>query len=138
MSEEPRRLSTPVDHYVGARIRERRKQIGLSQHQLAKALGLTFQQVQKYERGSNRVSASKLFEASVALKAPISFFFHGLEGAPEDLREDSRERAVRSFLRTSEGAELARTFPLVPTRRRRQCILELVRSIAETEEASRA
>jgi len=68
----------PVDRHVGQRIRARRKMIGLSQSTLADALGLTFQQVQKYENGANRVSASKLYETARCLDVPVSYFFEGL------------------------------------------------------------
>ena len=72
------RLPNPVDLHVGARIRLRRRMQGVSQEKLADALGLTFQQVQKYERGANRVSASKLYEIAAALRAPVAYFFDGL------------------------------------------------------------
>src|SRR4029077_3697481 len=79
------RLPNPVDLHVGARIRLRRRMQGVSQEKLADALGLTFQQVQKYERGANRVSASKLYEIPAALRSPISYFFDGLaDPAVED------------------------------------------------------
>ena len=70
----------PIDVHVGAKIRVRRKQLGMSQSALAESLGLTFQQVQKYERGANRVSASMLFKTSQKLEAPVSYFFEGLDG----------------------------------------------------------
>lgn len=70
----------PIDIHVGAKIRVRRKQLGISQSALAETLGLTFQQVQKYERGSNRVSASMLFKTSQKLESPVSYFFEGLDG----------------------------------------------------------
>jgi transcriptional regulator with XRE-family HTH domain len=76
-AEEPK-IPNPVDLHVGARIRMRRKGLGLSQERLAEALGLTFQQVQKYERGANRVSASKLYDAARTLQVPIAWFFEGL------------------------------------------------------------
>lgn len=138
MSEEPRRLRTAVDQHVGARIRERRKMMRMSQQQLAEALGLTFQQVQKYERGTNRVSASKLFETASALSVPISFFFEGLDDEPTSIADDRGEHAARSFLRTEEGAELARTFPRLAPGRVRQKTLELVRSIVATEHGATA
>src|SRR5271163_5343803 len=78
------RFPNPVDLHVGARIRLRRRMQGVSQEKLADALGLTFQQVQKYERGANRVSASKLYEIATALQAPVSYFFDGLADPSED------------------------------------------------------
>lgn len=71
----------PIDEHVGRRVRLRRKLIGISQDNLAAGLGLTFQQVQKYERGFNRISASKLMGIAVLLKVPVSYFFEGLAGA---------------------------------------------------------
>ena len=72
------RKSTSVDVYIGGRIRARRKALGVSQEQLARSLGIAFQQVQKYEHGANRVSASKLYDVAKILDVPISFFFDGL------------------------------------------------------------
>lgn len=68
----------PVDLHVGRRVRDLRKTLGVSQGRLADALGLTFQQVQKYERGTNRISASKLWDIARALKVDVAYFFHGL------------------------------------------------------------
>ena len=73
----------PIDLHVGARIRMRRRLLGVSQERLAEALGLTFQQVQKYERGANRVSASKLYEIARTLQTPVTYFFDGLADAGE-------------------------------------------------------
>src|SRR5579875_3003935 len=82
------RSPNPVDIHVGLHIRMRRKALGISQERLAEALGLTFQQVQKYERGANRVSASKLWEIARALRTNVAYFYEGLEddGAPEAAR----------------------------------------------------
>lgn len=71
----------PIDEHVGRRVRLRRKLVGVSQDNLAAGLGLTFQQVQKYERGFNRISASKLLAIAVTLKVPVAYFFEGLDGA---------------------------------------------------------
>jgi len=126
------RLPNPVDLHVGARIRLRRRMQGVSQEKLADALGLTFQQVQKYERGANRVSASKLYEIASALRAPVSYFFEGLAdpaGDAESGARPSEETTVHAFLMTAEGLELARLFPQVtrgPVRRR---VLDLLRAI---------
>ncbi len=133
------RKPNPVDIHVGSRIRMRRRVMGLSQDDLASQLGLTFQQVQKYERGTNRVSASKLFGIAVVLQAPVSYFFDGLS-EPESLggssvRDDATETAIRSFLNTTEGLELARRFPLIPKGRLRKQVLELVRALGEDASA---
>lgn len=82
----------PVDVHVGAKVRARRKELGLSQGDLATTLGLTFQQVQKYERGSNRISASKLFESARLLKVAPAYFFDGL---PDDLAAETNEDRQR-------------------------------------------
>ncbi len=85
----------PIDIHVGQNIRRRRSQLGMSQEALARALGLTFQQVQKYERGTNRVSASRLWRLAEALDAPITFFFEGLAGGERPAPTPSRyESAV--------------------------------------------
>lgn len=85
----------PVDVHVGSRIRERRLTLGMSQTALGNALGLTFQQVQKYERGTNRVSASTLWKAATTLKVPASYFFEGMEdGAIPPAPEDESARSV--------------------------------------------
>ena len=102
------RSANPVDLHVGARIRMRRRLQGVSQEKLAEALGLTFQQVQKYERGANRVSASKLYEIAAMLKAPVAYFFDGLADPAGEADDDSQggdERTVHAFLMTSEGLE---------------------------------
>lgn len=129
------RTPNPVDLHVGARVRMRRKFLGISQEKLAYELGLTFQQVQKYERGANRISASKLFEISRALSAPVAYFFDGLsEQLPTDgFSETPSEQNVHGFLMTSEGLELAATFPKVRNAKFRRRVLELVRTLAEDE-----
>src|SRR5580698_2110252 len=92
------RAPNPVDLHVGARMRLRRRMQGVSQEKLADALGLTFQQVQKYERGANRVSASKLYEIAAALKAPVSYFFDGLADPAGEGDAPSAESTVHGFL----------------------------------------
>ena len=126
------RTANPVDLHVGARIRMRRRLQGVSQEKLAEALGLTFQQVQKYERGANRVSASKLYEIAAMLKAPVAYFFDGLADPAGEADDDSQggdERTVHAFLMTSEGLELARSFTQVPRGRVRRRLLELIRAL---------
>ena len=129
------RRPNPVDMHVGGRVRMRRKLLGVSQEQLAGALGLTFQQVQKYERGANRVSASKLYEIARTLQVPVSFFFDGLADPLAGLEADSAgsqaERVVQEFLSTAEGMELAEVFPRIHRARVRRQVLDLVRSMAD-------
>lgn len=130
------KVPNPVDLHVGARVRMRRKFLSLSQEGLANALGLTFQQVQKYERGSNRISASKLYEISQTLKAPIQYFFEGYaEGEPvEGFSESESEQFVHSFLMTTEGTELAEAFPQIENAKHRRRILELVQALVEGDQ----
>jgi transcriptional regulator with XRE-family HTH domain len=136
------RLPNPVDLHVGARIRLRRRMQGVSQEKLADALGLTFQQVQKYERGANRVSASKLYEIAAALRAPVAYFFDGLADPTGDEMDGvrvaaaSEESTVHSFLMTPEGLELAKLFPNIAPGLVRRRLLELVRSLADEEDAA--
>jgi transcriptional regulator with XRE-family HTH domain len=138
MTESPEsRSPNPVDLHVGARIRMRRRMQSVSQERLADSLGLTFQQVQKYERGANRVSASKLYEIATTLHAPISYFFDGLDdptggGAPSASGDD--EQTVHAFLMTSEGLDLARGFTRIPRGRVRRRLLELIRALADDDD----
>ena len=118
----------PIDRHVGLRIRLRRKELGISQEKLAESIGLTFQQVQKYERAANRVSASKLWEVARALETSISYFYEGLPTDGE-LRHQSGPK-LEDFLLTTEGMELARYFPQIPQQGVRRQILELVRTMA--------
>jgi transcriptional regulator with XRE-family HTH domain len=103
-----------------------RREAGKSQEALAKALGLTFQQVQKYERGANRVSASKLFEIAAFFDVPVGAFYEGLGGSSE--RSDAVDD-VLAFTLTSEGIEIARIFPRVPAHQR-QKLIELAAALA--------
>jgi transcriptional regulator with XRE-family HTH domain len=131
------RLPNPIDLHVGARIRLRRRMQGVSQEKLADALGLTFQQVQKYERGANRVSASKLYEIASALRSPISYFFDGLAdpaGVEEADGRPSDEQTVHAFLMTAEGLELAKLFPGLTRGRVRRRFLDLMRALAGVDD----
>lgn len=124
----------PVDLHVGARVRARRKFLEMSQGDLASTIDLTFQQVQKYERGMNRISASKLYEISRVLKVPTTYFFDGF-GESEDSTHFSvseAEQLVHDFLATTEGTELAEAYPRIKHAKHRRRILELVRALAET------
>lgn len=124
------RSPNPVDRHVGLRIRLRRKELSLSQERLAHAVDLTFQQIQKYERASNRVSASKLWDIAHALNAPIGYFFDGLpEGEPLD-GHDAPSEALQAFLLSNEGLELLAAFPRIRDAAVRRRVLELVRALA--------
>ncbi|KQV62217.1 Cro/Cl family transcriptional regulator [Caulobacter sp. Root343] len=138
MSEpsDTERHPNPVDLHVGARIRMRRKILGVSQERLAEDLGLTFQQIQKYERGANRVSASKLYEIAKSLQSSVGYFFEGLADTTREGMAEGGEPFVHDFLMTSEGLELAGLFPRITRPKVRRRILELVRSMAEEEIAT--
>jgi len=124
----------PIDRHVGLRIRMRRKELGISQERLAESIGLTFQQVQKYERAANRVSASKLWEMARALNTSIGYFYEGLGDPMESQASNLPREEVQDFLLTPEGIELASTFPKIPKGRVRRKILDLVRAMANEPE----
>ncbi len=122
--------SNPIDVHVGARIKLRRTLLGLSQEKLGDALELTFQQVQKYEKGTNRVSASKLYRLAQILDVPISFFFDALQGAggfgddaPPEFMEDD-------LLYRRETVALVRAFYAIPDSVVRDRLLSLVKSLS--------
>lgn len=130
------RHPNPVDLHVGARIRMRRRILGVSQERLAEGLGLTFQQIQKYERGANRVSASKLYEIAKSLQSPVDYFFEGLAGAWESGMAESGGSFAHDLLATPEGLELASLFPKIGRQKVRRRIVELVRSMAAEDAAA--
>jgi transcriptional regulator with XRE-family HTH domain len=112
-----------VDRYVGARIRERRIMLGLTQQQLADLIGVTYQQAHKYERGINRVSAGRLFEVAQVLSVPVSFFFDGLE------QENDRSISPRERM----CLELARNFAQIPNERHQEALSQLARVLAAAD-----
>jgi len=131
------RTPNPIDVHVGLQVRLRRKELKISQEKLADTLGLTFQQVQKYERGANRISASKLYEIARTLRVPIGWFFEGLTD-PSSGREAGLEAFspayAHDFLMTQEGVDLANLFPRIEPKRVRRRLVDLVRSLAEADE----
>jgi transcriptional regulator with XRE-family HTH domain len=123
----------PVDKYVGSRIRMRRIMLGMSQEKLGEALGLTFQQVQKYEKGTNRVGASRLHQIADILQVSVSFMFEGGPGGalhPDGLSEAPSPTYVSDFLATSEGLALTRAFTRIGDAKLRRSIVDLVERIA--------
>ena len=135
MSGDEIKGPNPIDKHVGSRIRERRKELGMSQEKLAEHLGLTFQQVQKYERGSNRVSASKLFEISRALQTAVAYFYDHLiiPGDTSGAGDATQPEYRHDFIMTPEGMELAKAFPRITRRKVRRQVLELVKALAEED-----
>jgi transcriptional regulator with XRE-family HTH domain len=128
----------PIDRHVGARVRMRRLMVGFSQSKLAESLGVTFQQVQKYEKGANRIGASRLQQLARVLEVPPSFFFEGAPsggGAPSPgFNEDPGNTYVVDFLSTSEGLQLNRAFIAIKDPRVRKSVIELVERIATSAE----
>lgn len=120
--------ANPIDIYVGSRIRLRRNSLKISQGTLADALGLTFQQVQKYERGTNRVSASKLYDTARVLEVPVGFFFEGLQVLPEG--DVSEVDAMSSILKTQQGYAMAKLFLQLP-QSARGGVVSMLRGLVE-------
>jgi transcriptional regulator with XRE-family HTH domain len=128
-----------IDRHVGSRLRMRRVMLGMSQEKLGDRLGVTFQQIQKYEKGTNRIGASRLQNASRALDVPVEFFFRDApqsvpgEAAP-GFAEQGDSNFVADFLATNEGVELNQAFVRIKDRRLRRRIVQLVRAAAGLEE----
>jgi transcriptional regulator with XRE-family HTH domain len=121
----------PIDKHVGSRVRMRRNMVGFSQEKVADALGLTFQQVQKYEKGTNRISASRLHQLAGVLQVPIPFFF---EGAPQQSAKSQGKAEspnfVTDFLATDDGRTLTRAFMRIEDAKLRRRIVNLVEQVA--------
>jgi transcriptional regulator with XRE-family HTH domain len=122
-------IPNPIDVHVGKRIRICRLLLGMNQETLANALGLTFQQIQKYEHGANRVSASRLSAMAEALSVPISYFFDGL--SPIDAPISAEDKARREQLEQPETIDLVRLYYAIPDPAVRQQFLEMVKAIAQ-------
>ena len=129
-----KRVPSPIDKHVGSRVRMRRVLLGLSQEKLGAALGLTFQQVQKYEKGTNRIGASRLQEISNTLQVPPAFFFEGLqpgESVPEEgFAEDVSAKSISDFVATSEGLQLNKAFTQITDPKVRRRVVDLVIALA--------
>ena len=135
--KDPERSPNPIDVHVGLQVRLRRKELKISQEKLAETLGLTFQQVQKYERGANRISASKLYEIARSLRVSISWFFEGLSdpqaGRLKDAAEMQAPPYAHNFLMTPEGIDLANAFPRIEDRQIRRKLVDLIRALVEDD-----
>lgn len=124
----------PTDRYVGSRLRMRRMMLSMSQERLGDALGLTFQQVQKYERGANRVSASRLQQLSRILEVPITFFFEGAPNPPGSSSASGKAPSpeyVTNFLATHDGLNLTKAFTRIKNAKVRRAVVDLVELIAD-------
>ena len=126
-------VPNPIDVHVGGRIRMRRLLLGMNQETLANALGLTFQQVQKYEGGANRVSASRLSAMADILGVPISYFFGDLR--PDDAEISAEDRQWREYLQRPETIEFIRLYYAIPDPKIRRQFLDMAKTVAESFEA---
>jgi len=134
----PKKQANPIDAHVGHRVRLRRMLIGMSQERLGELLGLTFQQVQKYEKGVNRIGAGRLYEIAGILGVPVSFFYEDLSseaaahaGDPSVTKE---QPPIMEFISSGEGIQLSLAYMRVKDGKVRRKILDLVRSLAEEGE----
>ena len=127
------RAANPVDVHVGTRVRLRRQVLKMSQEKLGDKLGVTFQQVQKYERGSNRIGASRLWKISEVMDVPINFFFDGLsdEFARGEFGEDDQMPIVYEFINSTDGVALAKAVSQIRSKAVRRQLLELARAMAK-------
>lgn len=129
-----KKAPNPIDKHVGSRVRMRRMMLSMSQEKLGDALGLTFQQVQKYEKGTNRIGASRLQQISHILQVPVAFFFEGAPNlaapAGDGMREAPSPAYVSDFLATSEGLALTKAFMRIKEAKLRRRIVDLVEEIA--------
>jgi transcriptional regulator with XRE-family HTH domain len=132
-----KKTPNPTDKHVGSRVRMRRMMLSMSQEKLGDALGLTFQQVQKYEKGTNRIGASRLQQISHVLQVPVSFFFDGapsVSGRVTGMSEAPSPAYVSDFLATSDGLALTKAFMRIKDAKLRRRIVDLVESIAGNDE----
>ena len=133
-----KKAPNPTDKHVGARVRMRRMMLSMSQEKLGDALDLTFQQVQKYEKGANRIGASRLQQIAHILQVPVSFFFEGAPNVPgqqsDGLGEAPSPAYVSDFLATSDGLALTKAFMGIKDAKLRRRIVDLVEQIAAADE----
>lgn len=134
---ENKKKPNPIDIHVGSRVRLRRNMLGMSQEKLGEALGITFQQIQKYEKGTNRVGASRLQAISTILNVPVSFFFEdapGVAALTGGLSEANTTSFVVDFLNSAEGLQLNRAFAKINDPKVRRKIIDLVKALAGSAE----
>jgi transcriptional regulator with XRE-family HTH domain len=137
MAIVPKKVPNPIDRHVGARVRMRRLLVSMSQERLGEALGITFQQIQKYEKGANRIGASRLQQIAKILGVPVEFFF---EGAPSGdiimatgFGELPQSNFVSDFMATSEGVQLTRAFVRISDAQVRRRLIDLVEALAASQ-----
>ncbi|MBB3892939.1 transcriptional regulator with XRE-family HTH domain [Phenylobacterium haematophilum] len=129
MARENTPTPHPIDVHVGLCVRGRRHELGMSQSTLADALGVSFQQVQKYERGANRVSASMLWEMSEAMEVPVTYFYEGYGDGAHRASPESPNSPSR-FFQTPDGFDLAQAFLQLPEGPVRKIVLTVARQLA--------
>jgi transcriptional regulator with XRE-family HTH domain len=124
------RAANAIDRKIGQRVRTRRLEIGMSQERLAELLGVTFQQVQKYEKGVNRIAASRLYDIAASLDMPAARFFENLSGGRVGVAED-RQEFVEDVMATPEGAQLMSLFSSIKSLKVRRRVVELVKALTD-------
>jgi len=135
-----KKAPNPIDRHVGSRVRMRRMMISMSQEKLGERLGITFQQVQKYEKGTNRIGASRVQQIAGILGVPVSFFFEGAPGGDAEgvgAVETGNPTYVSDFLATSEGLALSKAFMKVTDPKVRRRIVDLVEAMVAASEGAR-
>lgn len=131
-----KKAPNPIDVHVGSRVRLRRMMLGMSQEKLGESLGITFQQIQKYEKGTNRIGASRLQHIATILKVPVAFFFEDAPGTPDEANgfgEAKPASYVVDFLSSSEGLSLNKAFVRIEDAKVRRRVVDLVRALAGEE-----
>lgn len=130
---ENKKKANPIDTHVGGRIRLRRNMVGMSQEKLGESLGITFQQVQKYEKGTNRVGASRLQAIANILNVPVAFFFEDAPGSSSDaspgFAEESAASSLMDFCTSAEGLQLNRAYIAITDPKVRRKVLDLVKAL---------
>ena len=121
----------PIDKHVGSRVRMRRMMLGMSQEKLGDAVSLTFQQIQKYEKGTNRIGASRMQQFSEIMQVPVEFFFDGAPGAFKQTGAAPSPAYVNDFLATTDGLAIVKAFTKIDNAKTRRWIVDLVEQIAE-------
>ena len=135
MGAGPRAVANDIDRHIGQRIRERRRALGMSQDTLAGALGVTFQQVQKYERGFNRVGASTLYEIARTLNVAVGDFYDGLPSTTDEAAKAcalTHQPELARLMGSRDGAVVAEFFPRIESQGLRHALAELVRATVRT------
>ncbi len=128
-------MKHPIDVHVGKRIRHRRWMVGMTQQQLAAQVGIKFQQIQKYETGMNRVSASRLWDVGVALSVPVAYFFEGMEAEGSEGHTEAEANGLpNDLLADKEALELVRSYYAIPENQRRR-LFELARVLSDSAAA---